>query len=42
VVGRGSAPLDGFIGRDAIHDVYPKMLAHLDANDGGVNPAASG
>ena len=32
VVIAGYAHLDGFIGRDAVRDVYPTMLAHLEAN----------
>ena len=42
VVLRGYAHLDGFIGRDAARDVYPTMLAHLDANQNPVRSEASG
>ncbi len=41
VVVRGYAHLDGFIGRDAVRDVYPTMLAHLDANQNPVRSEAS-
>ena len=41
VVLRGYAHLDGFIGRDAARDVYPTMLAHLDANNRPLNAGAS-
>ena len=32
VVLKGYSHLDGFIGRDAVRDVYPKLRAHLDAH----------
>jgi len=37
VVIEGYAHLDGFIGRDAARDVYPTMLAHLEAHGRPVN-----
>jgi cholesterol oxidase len=36
VVIEGYAHLDGFIGRDAARDVYPTMLAHLEAHGNAV------
>jgi hypothetical protein len=32
VVLEGYSHLDGFIGRDAVRDVYPVILRHLEAN----------
>ena len=33
---KGYAHLDGFIGRDAARDVYPKILSHLDTHNAAV------